>query len=178
VKPHRGDVFVFRTNNILGIREDPETGAPFYIKRLAGLPGDVLRIDPPLLYANGKLAEGYGFQRVMAAKLGYLGYSEGPLDVRELEKQLEELQASKEKAKKDGLADRVAELENNEQQVRERLEYGKTKLVVPEHGYFAMGDNSHNSYDSRWWGPVPEENLVGRGLLVYWPFHPHWGLIR
>ena len=178
VKPHRGDVFVFRTNNIPGIREDPDTGAPFYIKRLVGLPSDVLRIDPPLLYVNEKVAEGYGFQRVMAAKLGYLGYSEGPVDVRELEKQLEELQASKEKAKKSGLADRVAELENNEQQVRERLEYSKTKLVVPEHGYFAMGDNSYNSYDSRWWGPVPEENLVGRGLLVYWPFHPHWGLIR
>ena len=38
-----------------------ETGAPFYIKRLAGLPGDTLRIDPPFLYVNGKKAEGYGF---------------------------------------------------------------------------------------------------------------------
>src|ERR1700681_4843586 len=71
VKPHRGDVFVFRTNNILGIREDPETGAPFYIKRLAGLPGDTLRIDPPRLYVNGRIAEGFGFARVMAAKLRY-----------------------------------------------------------------------------------------------------------
>ena len=44
--------------------------------------------------------------------------------------------------------------------------------------YFAMGDNSYNSLDSRWWGPVPEENLVGRGLLVYWPFNWHWGFIR
>jgi len=49
---------------------------------------------------------------------------------------------------------------------------------VPEHGYFAMGDNSANSLDSRYWGPVPEENLVGRGLFVYWPFNRHWGLIR
>ena len=97
VKPHRGDVFVFRTNNILGIREDPETGAPFYIKRLAGLPGDVLRIDPPLLYINGKLAEGYGFQRVMAAKPPYRGYSDGPLNVRELERQLEDIRAMKKK---------------------------------------------------------------------------------
>jgi signal peptidase I len=50
--------------------------------------------------------------------------------------------------------------------------------TVPEHRYFAMGDNSYNSYDSRYWGPVPEENLVGRGLLVYWPFNRHWGIIR
>src|SRR6266700_1595883 len=75
VKPHRGDVFVFRTNHILGIREDPETGAPFYIKRLAGLPGDTLRIDPPRLYVNGKIAEGFGFARVMTAKLPYRGYA-------------------------------------------------------------------------------------------------------
>src|ERR1700747_2662475 len=50
VKPHRGDVFVFRTNHIPGIREDPEAGSPFYIKRLAGVPGDQLRIGAPFLY--------------------------------------------------------------------------------------------------------------------------------
>ena len=50
--------------------------------------------------------------------------------------------------------------------------------TVPRDGYFAMGDNSYNSYDSRYWGTVPVENLVGRGLFVYWPFYPHWGLIR
>ena len=59
VKPYRGDVFVFRTNHIFGIREDPGTGSPFYIKRLAGLPGDRLRIDPPFLYINGEKAEGF-----------------------------------------------------------------------------------------------------------------------
>ena len=57
VRPHRGDVFVFRTNHILGIREDPEAGAPFYIKRLTGTPGDELRIDSPKLYVNGDLAQ-------------------------------------------------------------------------------------------------------------------------
>src|SRR5499427_2886201 len=60
VKPHRGDVFVFRTKHIPMIPEDPETGAPFYIKRLAGLPNDTLRIQPPFLYANGPVVEGYG----------------------------------------------------------------------------------------------------------------------
>ena len=77
VKPHRGDVFVFRTNHIPGIRADPDAGPPFYIKRLAGLPGDTLRIDPPFLYVNGRKAEGYGFDRVMSAKPPYRGYALG-----------------------------------------------------------------------------------------------------
>src|ERR1700730_18291131 len=138
VKPHRGDVFVFRTDNIPGIPGDPETGPPFFIKRLSGLSGNTLRIDPPLLYVNDKVATGFGFRRVMAAKDGYRGYAPG----------------------RDYLSDPT-----------------KTYSVLPRH-FFAMGDNSYNSYDSRWWGPVPEENLVGRGLLVYWPFNRHWGLIR
>src|SRR6476620_2790500 len=138
VKPHNVDVFVFRTNHIPGIREDPEAGSPFYIKRLAGLPGDQLRIDPPFLYVNGKKAEGYGFARVMSAKPPYRVYAFG----------------------------------------QTYLSKPDQTYTVPRNGYFAMGDNSYNSYDSRYWGPVPVENLVGRGLFVYWPFYPHWGLIR
>lgn len=138
VKPHNGDVFVFRTNNIPAIHPDPISGPPFYIKRLAGLPGDQLRIDPPFLYINGKKAEGYGFERVMAARPPYRGYAPG----------------------------------------QTYLSKPNQTYTVPHDGYFAMGDNSYNSYDSRYWGPVPLENLVGRGLFVYWPFHPHWGLIR
>jgi signal peptidase I len=138
VKPHRSDVFVFRTNHILGIREDPETGAPFYIKRLAGLPGDTVRIVPPFLYINGSKAQAYGFARVMGNKDFYHGYALGG----------------------------------------NYLSEASRTFTVPAHGYFALGDNSHNSYDSRYWGIVPEENLVGRGLFVYWPFSSHWGLIR
>jgi signal peptidase I len=138
VKPHRGDVFVFRTNHIPGIREDPEAGSPFYIKRLAGVPGDRLRIDPPFLYVNGKKAEGYGFARVMSATPPYRGYALG----------------------------------------REYLSQPDRSFTVPQDGYFALGDNSYNSYDSRYWGTVPDANLVGRGLFVYWPFNQHWGLIR
>jgi signal peptidase I len=43
-------------------------------------------------------------------------------------------------------------------------------LVIPKGYYFAMGDSRDNSYDSRYWGFVPEENLIGRPLFVYWSF--------
>jgi len=43
---------------------------------------------------------------------------------------------------------------------------------IPEGAYFVMGDNRDDSSDSREWGPVPERNLVGRGLLVYWSLAP------
>jgi signal peptidase I len=138
VKPHRGDVFVFRTNHISGIPGDPESGQPFYIKRLGGLPGDTLRIDSPLLYVNGKIPASYGLRRVMNAKSPYQGYGPG----------------------------------------HDYLARPDSEFTVPAHNYFALGDNSYNSYDSRYWGPVPEDDLVGRGLIVYWPFIPHFGLIR
>lgn len=43
-------------------------------------------------------------------------------------------------------------------------------LVIPEDSYFAMGDNRDDSYDSRYWGFVPKENLIGRPLFIYWSF--------
>lgn len=161
IKPHRGDVFVFRTDSIQGI--DPRAGAfrfvrssvtppdesaPFYNKRLVGLPGDDLQIKPPLLIANGKPADEFGLKRVMSAVAPYRGYVAG----------------------REGI-----DVSWRDSTIHVDL---SVPFRVPEHGYFAMGDNSSNSLDSRYWGPVPEENLVGRGLFVYWPFNSHWGLVR
>jgi signal peptidase I len=54
----------------------------------------------------------------------------------------------------------------------------ETEYTVPRASYFALGDNSYHSSDSRYFGPVPEQNVVGRGLVVYWPFVGRWGLIN
>ncbi len=43
------------------------------------------------------------------------------------------------------------------------------EIIVPEDSYYVLGDNSASSRDSRYWGFVPEENLVGKAFFLYWP---------
>lgn len=51
---------------------------------------------------------------------------------------------------------------------RMRDNYGP--YIVPEGTVFCLGDNRDNSHDSRFWGPVPLENIKGRAVLIYWSF--------
>jgi len=146
VKPASGDVFVFKTTGIKNIesRLDPAMGSQHYIKRLAGMPAQTLRIDPPRLFVNGNVPQQFVFQRVMSDKDGYHGYSNGP----------------------EGMG-RFTYLGSPDETYK-----------VPSGGYFALGDNSLHSLDSRDWGYVPERNVAGRGFFVYWPFTKRWGFIR
>jgi signal peptidase I len=154
-KPKRDDVFVFMTKDIKMIEERGGAGQ-FYIKRLVGLPGDKLRVEPPRLLINGALPELPGIKRVIAAQNGYNGYtnpssSRGQIEANSLE----------------------AAAGNSMIWVNEGYEH-----VVGKGNYYAMGDNSANSWDSRNWGEVPGRNAVGRGVFVWWPFGPHWGFVR
>lgn len=50
-------------------------------------------------------------------------------------------------------------------------EYGADNkaIQVPEDFYYVLGDNSANSRDSRYWGYVPKDNVIGKAILIYWP---------
>jgi len=54
-----------------------------------------------------------------------------------------------------------------------RGEYGRegSAVTVPKDSYYALGDNSASSRDSRYWGFVPKKNLIGKAVLLYWPLH-------
>ncbi|MEO0415267.1 MAG: signal peptidase I [Verrucomicrobiota bacterium] len=55
---------------------------------------------------------------------------------------------------------------------------GTTEVTLPDKKYWALGDNSFNSLDSRSWGGVPQERIVGRAAFVYYPFGHHFGFIK
>ncbi len=44
------------------------------------------------------------------------------------------------------------------------------EVVVPPGSYFAMGDNRDSSWDSRYWGFVPRQNIIGKPLIIYWSY--------
>lgn len=145
-KPQLGEVFVFKTTGIREIESglDPAMGSQHYIKRLAGMPGQTLRIAPPDLYIDGKIPELAVLRRVMSKENGYGGYSNSGAG---------------------GPPFRY-------------LGTPEAEFTVPPRSYFALGDNSYHSRDSRDWGSVPERNVAGRGFWVYWPFSERWGPIR
>ena len=51
-------------------------------------------------------------------------------------------------------------------------------ITVPQDSFFAMGDNSNNSFDGRYWGFVPGKEVIGRPLFIYFPFSKRWGPSR
>lgn len=67
---------------------------------------------------------------------------------------------------------------NNERILGGRLNQlgeGRT-LTIPADSYVALGDNSNNSADSRYWGFVPDEAVIGKAVFIYYPFTKRWGL--
>lgn len=59
--------------------------------------------------------------------------------------------------------------------IAEPPNYAMAPFAVPPHQYFMMGDNRNASFDSHSWGPLPEDRVIGRADLLFWPFRRlHW----
>ncbi len=118
---------------------------PHYVKRVVGMPGDRLKILDQQVYVNGqRLDEPYAFHDPIANYDPFL-YNFPPD-----EEQGAALGMQPEWA--DEISSHVA---NGE-------------LLVPPGHYFAMGDNRDHSLDSRYWGFVDREAIMGRPLVIYW----------
>jgi signal peptidase I len=117
--PKRGDAVVLAAWQVPGLKNDDR----YYIKRLVGVPGDVLSVSGGKLLRDGIPANDSAAMEKNNNKGGYFPY--GTLA-------------------------------------------GKS-ITVPDGHFFVMGDNSANSYDSRFFGPIPKSSVAGRPLWVFFP---------
>lgn len=122
--------------------KEPDTP---YIKRIVGLPGDRISYRNKQLYINGKLIEQKTLRRYQIDGAGK--------DMNGSILRLEDLMG----------------LEHHILIDPDRSGF-EVDTVVPEGHYFAMGDNRDHSSDSRFWGFVPEQNLVGKAFFIWM----HW----
>jgi signal peptidase I len=146
-EPGRGDIVVFRS---------VEDSGYFMIKRVVGIPGDKIEVDSEgYVKLNGEKlpTEKLDVSSDPKSQEGYYAVSEGDIggDYKDFDFYQEDLKGLKHRAMLTKGAPRFFD----------------RPFTVPEDHYFCMGDNRDNSKDSRYWGPLPRENLLGRAMFVW-----------
>lgn len=126
----------------------PENPSVDYIKRVVGVPGDEIAYLNKVLYINGK--------KIDQEPLGV--YQAGFPNLKRFKEDL------------DGVEHDIL--------VNIMAPAGDFVVKVPPNSYFVLGDNRDNSRDSRFWGFVPDENLVGKAFMIWmnwqWGHWPEW----
>ena len=150
--PERGDVMVFRY---------PVDPGVDYIKRVVGLPGDVVQYQNKVLSINGKEVplqrDGDFFEPDRSSYVGRYTEQLGPVTHNILLNK----QAGQEY------------MAISDYPFRDNCEYlgNGVRCTVPAGHYFMMGDNRDNSLDSRYWGFVPDQYIVGRAFFIWMNFN-------
>jgi signal peptidase I len=150
--PQRGDVMVFKY---------PMDMSQDYIKRVVGVPGDKITYENKRLTVNGKPVEYEPMD-------DYLD-SEHPVYYKQL---IEKLPNTTHRILNDTTKPvlDLGGVQNFPQRENCDYSYDKFTCIVPEGNYFMMGDNRDNSADSRYWGFVPDRNIVGKAFVVWMNF--------
>lgn len=154
-KPERGDVVVFKY---------PEDTRIDYIKRVIGLPGDTVEYRNKQVYIKPACNDGRDCQPAYAVPLEFVNRSEFVQDMVALERMTESLGEIDHDILRN--PSRRALPSRYHQQPGTRL----GQWIVPEDSYFVLGDNRDNSTDSRYWGFVKDEHLVGKAVAIWVSF--------
>jgi len=152
-QPERGDIMVFRY---------PGDNKTNYIKRVIGLPGDAVEYRNKKLFINGKLID---------------NVKDGFYTPYDRHGRASELLRFKQLIPAANASDKT----NTEFSIlHDKRSYSSRNRVikVPEGHYFMLGDNRDHSQDSRFWGFVPDKNIVGRAFFIWFHYNNQGGGVK
>ena len=191
--PKRNSIIVF---------EEPIQNKVLYTKRAMGLPGEKVKIEDDILYINGEKTD---FRRYSNLGIGDMewripqkgdkleiipagnyneAYKSASFDIAEIQKELKynsslifefmpNLKFIINGEETGPILDFI-----HDKDILDKLMAGKTiEITLEDNYYLALGDNTDNSFDSRYWGFVKESRIRGRALVRFWPLN-RIGLVR
>ena len=154
-KPERGEVMVFRY---------PDDPSMDYIKRIVGIPGDLITYRNKRLTINGS--------SVKMKSTGEYTYVESGINHVYSQGYVESMNGNDHTIIINPVAPSIQLSGVRQFPSYENCDYNHSGFTckVPAGNYFTMGDNRDSSSDSRYWGFVPERNIVGKAFMVWWNF--------